>query len=165
MFTRINEKELSVEPFRLFDKDTMLITAGDASSFNTMQASWGGMGTLWEHSVLYLFVRNSRYTHEFLQKEGLFTCSFFPKEYRKDMLYLGNHSGRKEDKVSKTRLTPVELDGCMTFKEAGMVFVCQKAAGMDIKPEAMFLQEVLDLYQNKDYSTFYIGFVKAAYKG
>ena len=40
----------------LIGREWMLVTAGDASRFNTMTASWGGVGYLWNKPVV--FVRN-----------------------------------------------------------------------------------------------------------
>ena len=54
--------------FKLIGKDWMLITAGTSESFNTMTASWGGMGVLWDKKVSFVFVRPTRFTFEFLEK-------------------------------------------------------------------------------------------------
>jgi hypothetical protein len=57
-----------VQDNKLIGKDWMLITAGIRESFNTMTASWGGMGVLWDKKVCFAFVRPTRYTFEFLEK-------------------------------------------------------------------------------------------------
>ena len=77
----------------------MLITAGNLTKYNTMTASWGGFGILWNKPVCYVFVRPSRYTFEFMESNAGFTLSFFPKEYRKALNILGSKSGRDLDKV------------------------------------------------------------------
>ena len=38
----------------------MLITAGNSASWNTMTASWGGFGHLWNSDVVFAFVRPTR---------------------------------------------------------------------------------------------------------
>ena len=45
-FQEIQPGEITGNPFTLIGKDWMLVTAGDAGKFNTMTASWGGMGVL-----------------------------------------------------------------------------------------------------------------------
>ena len=51
----------------LIGREWMLVTAGDASRFNTMTASWGGVGYLWNKPVVFVFVRPERYTFEFIE--------------------------------------------------------------------------------------------------
>ena len=45
---------------------------------------------------------------------------------KKTLGYLGSHSGKNEDKIQATGLTPVFSDGTTYFKEANMVFICRK---------------------------------------
>ena len=52
----------------LIGREWMLVTAGDASRFNTMTASWGGVGYLWNKPVVFVFVRPERYTFEFIER-------------------------------------------------------------------------------------------------
>jgi hypothetical protein len=67
----------------LIGKQWMLITAGDENGFNTMTASWGGIGWLWNKPVAFIFIRPERYTHQFVEKSEYVTLSFLPEEYRK----------------------------------------------------------------------------------
>ena len=46
-FTKINIAEQTFNPFELISKQWMLISAGSANSWNTMTASWGGVGVIW----------------------------------------------------------------------------------------------------------------------
>jgi hypothetical protein len=39
--------KLNLNPFEMIGGSWMLITAGTEDSFNSMTASWGGMGFLW----------------------------------------------------------------------------------------------------------------------
>ena len=80
--------------FNLISKDWMLITAGDSTKFNTMTASWGGFGYIWNRPVAYIFIRESRYTHEFMDKGDKVTLSFFSEEYRDALKLCGSQSGR-----------------------------------------------------------------------
>ena len=80
--------------FTQFDKKWALLTAGNKDSFNTMTVSWGGMGTLWSKPVVTAYVRTSRYTHEFIDKEVYFTLSFYPEDYKPILVEMGSKSGR-----------------------------------------------------------------------
>lgn len=122
--------------FDLFDKQWALVTAGTSESFNTMTISWGGLGTLWNEPVATVYVRPSRYTHEFMEREPLFTVGFFGEEHRRELGLLGSRSGRDCDKVGMTGLTPdiIEVPQGRTvgFKEAELTLVCRKIFAQDI---------------------------------
>ena len=54
----IKPEEWKVNPFTAIGKEWMLITAGEKENCNTMTASWGGMGVIWEnHRLRYISVR------------------------------------------------------------------------------------------------------------
>jgi len=67
--------------FKLIGDDWMLVTSGNINSFNTMTASWGGMGVLWNKPVSYIFIRPTRYTYGFIEKSNTYTLSFFDRKY------------------------------------------------------------------------------------
>ena len=64
--------EFTTDIFSQFDKKWALLTAGDKENFNTMTVSWGGLGTIWGKPVATVYVRKSRYTHEFMEDNDYF---------------------------------------------------------------------------------------------
>ena len=46
-FQEINVREFSMKPFKMIGDQWMLVTAGDQIKYNTMTASWGGIGVMW----------------------------------------------------------------------------------------------------------------------
>lgn len=143
--------------FKLIGSDWMLITAGEKDSFNTMTASWGGMGVLWNKPVSYIFVRPTRYTYEFLEKNKSFSLSFFDETHRKALSVCGTKSGRDTDKVKEAGLTPVVSEnGIVHFDEAKLVLECSKIYYQDID-SSNFLDPVIEGFYNKDYHRMYIG--------
>ncbi len=150
--------KLSCEIFRLIDQEWMLVTAGTMKRWNTMTASWGGLGTLWNRPVAFCFVRPTRYTYGFMEKSRRFTLSFFSREYRKQLLFCGTKSGRDVDKAKATGLTPVAgAQGTVYFKQARMVFECRKLYFQDIQPDNVLDRSIHKLYPKKDYHRMYIG--------
>ncbi len=126
-FREIKPEQISENPFDLIGNQWALITAGEPGHFNTMTASWGGVGVLWSKPSAFVFIRPSRYTLEFLNKEEKFTISFYEEEkYRKALTLLGTKSGRDGDKVAEAGLTPAFDDGVPYFEEAKLVFFCEK---------------------------------------
>jgi len=111
----------------LIGRQWMLVTAGTKENFNTMTASWGGIGYLWNKPVAFVFIRPERYTHGFIEKSERLTLSFYPEQYRKALQICGTKSGREIDKPKETGLVPVELeDGVMTFEQARLTVVGRK---------------------------------------
>ena len=89
-FKEVNIKNFSFEPFKRIGDDWMLITAVDEQKYNTMTASWGGLGVLWNKNVTFSFVRPQRYTFEFLTKSAYYTLSFYDEKDRKALVTCGN---------------------------------------------------------------------------
>lgn len=126
---KFEEKEYKI--FDMFSKQWALVTAGDMKKFNTCTVSWGSLGTLWTRpgkngAIVTIYVHPSRYTREFLEKNDIFTVSFYSDEHRKALGYLGSHSGRNENKVQTSGMTPIVIDGGISFEEANLTFVCKK---------------------------------------
>ena len=162
---KIDIKDLQGNAVSMFDDKWCLITAGTKESYNTMTASWGAMGELWNKDVCFIFIRPQRYTLEFTEREEYFTLSFFGEEYKKALAFCGRNSGRDCDKAKETGLTPMEIDGSMSFEESETVVVCKKLFYQDIDP-AGFIEKGLDAanYPQKDYHRMYVGEVVACYK-
>lgn len=162
---KIHIKDLKESATSLFDDRWCLITAGTKEGYNTMTASWGAMGQLWGKAVSFIFIRPQRYTKEFVDKNDIFTLSFFPEEYKKALAFCGKYSGRDYDKAKETGLTPIEIDGSMSFEESNIIIVCKKIAQQGIDPKG-FIDSSIDSasYPDKDYHTMYVGEIIACYK-
>ncbi len=131
-------------PFGLIGQQWMLITAGNKESFNTMTASWGCLGWLWNKPVAFIFVRPERYTHDFLESGDFVTLSFFPESCRKALQICGTKSGRDCDKVKEAGLIPIALEsGAVTFEQASLTVECRKLFKSDMKKSDFIDKEVL----------------------
>lgn len=140
---KIDISELSFNPFAKIGKEWMLLTGGSIDNFNTMTASWGQMGVIWNKNVLTCYIRPNRYTYDFVERSECFTASFFGEEFRKALSFCGSHSGRDCDKMAETGLVPVELDGCTGFEQADMVMVCRKLYSYDLKEDGFLTDDGL----------------------
>lgn len=156
--TEIDVLDLNDSAFRLFAKDWFLLTAGPIDKFNTMTASWGGFGELWNKKVCFVVVRPQRYTYQFIEANDSFTLSFFEEAYRSTLKLCGTKSGREIDKMKGLDITPAEgSSDSVYFEEAKLVLECQKIYYQDLDP-TKFLDEVIhDSYPDKDYHRMYIG--------
>ena len=142
-----------------FNGGSMLITAEKGEKVNSMTASWGGVGYLWNKRVVFIFVRGSRYTREFLDESNEFSCSFLNhKEFRGALKYMGAVSGRDEDKIAGARLTINYDEGIPFIDEAGSVITAKVLYKQEFE-EGGFIDESLvdEFYKNGDYHIMYVG--------
>ena len=149
--------KFDTEIFSQFDKKWALLTAGNKDSFNTMTISWGGLGTIWNKPVATVYVRKSRYTHDFMDREDYFTVSFYPEEYKDILGILGSMSGRDMDKMSMTRLSPKETGGSVTFEQAEVTLLCRKLFVQELEVENIPEDIRKTLYADNDLHDMYIG--------
>ncbi|MCR5203253.1 MAG: flavin reductase [Lachnospiraceae bacterium] len=154
--------EFNTDIFKQFDKKWALLTAGKEDNFNTMTISWGGLGTLWNKPVATVYVRESRLTHEYMDKEEYFTVSFYPESLKEILSVMGSKSGRDIDKMNYEGLTKVKAGESVSFKEAEVTLVCKKLymGALDVSkmpedvqksayaagdPHDMYIGEVVDI--------------------
>lgn len=145
-------------PFTKIGKEWFLITAGDGEKVNTMTASWGGMGVLWGKNVVYIFVRDSRYTKEFLDKHDTFSLTFFNKDQKSALKYLGAVSGRDENKIENARMHVQMAENTPFLDEGTLAIICKKLSATKIEASD-FIDTTIDStwYTTQDYHTMYVG--------
>ena len=166
----VDIKTLALDPIQLIGGDWMLLTAGTQErGWNTMTCSWGHLGTIWgsNHGMptSVCYVRPQRYTKQFIDRAEIYTLSFFDGR-KKELAYLGSHSGRDGDKVAAAGLTPVFDGECTYFAEAKLVLVCRKLYRQSMTPDC-FVDGSLDgkWYPQRDYHDMYIAEIVEAYRG
>lgn len=147
-----------LDPFTTIGKEMLLLSAGTPDSFNTMTASWGTMGVLWNKNVLCAVIRPQRYTYEFFEREPYFTATVLQDGMADAYRICGTKSGRDCDKVAQAGLTPYFEGNAVTFREAKLALVCRKIYVQDLDP-AGFIDPAIDSrnYPTKDYHRLYCG--------
>jgi len=157
-FKSVKASELAVNPFTKIGKEWLLITGNRGEETNTMTASWGGLGVLWNRDVATVYIRPQRYTKEFIDASEYFTLSFFAEEYRKELNFLGKVSGRDTDKMKETGLTIIDAPhGTKSYQEASLVLVLKKMYRGKIDLENFIDPSIEKFYPEKDYHEVYIG--------
>lgn len=174
----IKLQDLKLNPFDLIGKGWMIISAGNTKSFNMMTASWGHLGALWGHGLdgkptAEIFVRPTRYTNKFIKKNKYFVLSFFNhNKYKKDLLYIGSHSGKNGNKLKHTQLHVEFKDNLPCFKEASLTLICKKIYVGKIKKAGFVDKRIIDefyneksptLYNKPDWHDVYVGEIVKAY--
>lgn len=107
--------------------------------------------------VATVYVRRSRYTHEFLDKEDYFTVSFYQDSCKKVLGVLGSKSGRNMDKIHDSGLTPKTVGESVSFEEAEVTFVCRKLFVQELGMENIPGDIREAFYADGDVHDMYIG--------
>ena len=156
-FQKLTPQSLTANPFTLIGEEWMLITAEADGRCNTMTASWGGIGVLWNRPVAFAFIRPQRYTYALLEQADTFSLSFLPEAYRPALQHCGTHSGREEDKFAATGLSVFSEKGTPCIAEAKLVLVCRKLHTVDFRPEQFVDTSLLSHYAAGDFHRQYVG--------
>ena len=161
---QIEANTLTFNPFEKLSKQWALVSAGSLDKFNMMTVSWGAVGVIWGKPSATVYIRQTRYTKEFVDQNDTFVLTFLKDGHRDALNVLGSKSGRDMDKMRASGLTPAVVDGGVTFEEAELVLVCRKCFAQLLPPDNFTDPSILDrCYADKDYHTMYIGEIVAAY--
>ena len=153
---KVEVKELSENFFEAIGKEWMLVTAGNKEAFNTMTASWGGIGWLWNKPVAFVFVRPERYTYEFIEKGDFLTLSFLGEENKKIHAVCGSKSGREVDKVKEPGLKPLfTAQGNVLFEQARLSLECRKLYAGEIGPENFLDKNLIEKWYGGSHGGFH----------
>ena len=151
-----------------------ILSAGDKNHYNSMAIEWGSIGVSWKMPIFTVYVKDERYTYEFMQKTEYFTVSIINKKlFKKFANIYGTKSGRdiNKEEAAGTHIQFLD-DGGITFKEAEEVFVCrmlgkafiqdedsypglkafyerQKKYFKTMKPHGIFIGEIIGHYVRK----------------
>ena len=151
---------VSVQDFdSVFDKigkEWMLISATDGTHTNTMTASWGFCGFLWNKPVAVCLIRPQRHTFSIVENSDHLSLSFLGEEYRSALTYCGRNSGRDGDKFAASGLTCTATDSIPHPDEAHTVLLCRKLYADDLKKAAFLDPSLLSHYEKDDFHRFYI---------
>lgn len=149
---------VELNPFTKISEEWALVSAGNKNNYNTMTVSWGGLGVLWGKNVAFIFVRDSRYTKEFIDNGELFSISFLDEEYRAALKYCGAHSGRDCNKFEEAGLTPAFKLSVPYVDEASLLVLCRKMAAVPLTEDTFLDKSILPKwYAEGDFHTMYIG--------
>jgi flavin reductase (DIM6/NTAB) family NADH-FMN oxidoreductase RutF len=169
LFTSISHEEITDNVFKLVGKDYTVITAGNPSHYNSMIASWGGLGILFDRPATWCFLRSSRYTLELMRREQTYTMSYFDEVYRADIMLFGRKSGRDTDKMKESKLSSVQTPaGNMTYREARLVIECKLVEVTTVSPDDFLTEEgrkfIIDAHaETNDYHKTVIGEITAVW--
>ncbi|MCI5612682.1 MAG: flavin reductase family protein [Roseburia sp.] len=148
---------LEFNPFTKIGKEWALVTTNADTKDNTMTISWGGAGVMWGKNVVYVFIRDTRYTKEFIDKNEFFSISFLDETYRQALNYCGAHSGRDEDKIANAGLNSNHKMDIPFIDESNLVLLCHKLSATRITEDSFLSPDIKEKwYPDDNMHTMYI---------
>lgn len=155
--------EINVNPFELFKKGNILLTAGDLNNRNSMTIGWGTIGYLFRKNVVIIYVKESRYTKHLMDESEYFSISFLSDKYKKELAIMGTKSGKDIDKYKETNLHLVyDIDKKVSYiKESYLVFKLKKISDLKFDYDHIYDQDIVKNYysgsEENNFHTMYIG--------
>ncbi len=149
--------------FRFGGDTWALLTAQKDDKVNTMTVSWGGLTYVWDKTCVVVYVRESRYTKEFIDASKKFSLSFLNRpEYKSLRKYLGSVSGRDEDKITNARLNVNYFEDDIPFIDEADNVIIAKVLYRQKMEENCFVSGrlIADHYDKGDYHYMYIAEIK-----
>ena len=146
IFKPIAPTEITDNVFTLVGEVFPVVTVGDATDYNSMTASGGGLVLMFRKPATLLLFPRKRYTLELIEQKKTYTLSYFPDEFRPQVMLLGTKSGRDSDKMREVDLTAVALpSGNMSFAEARLIIECDLLQiTTPTFPDDFFAQDAID---------------------
>lgn len=150
---------LEFNPFTKIGKEWAAIVTEVDGKANAMTASWGSVGVLWGKNVANIFIRESRYTKEMIDNSDTFSLCFFEDtKMHSTLSYLGQVSGRDEDKIAGARLHINHIKDVPIIDEAKFVLICRKLSATPITADQFIDPTIKNTwYKDNDMHTMYVG--------
>ena len=144
----------------------VLLTTKMDGKVNTMTIGWGHIGIEWGRPIFVAYVRESRYTKQYLEKTGEFTVNIPLGECDGKLLgFCGTKSGRDTDKIEAMGLTleageTVSVPG---IRQLPLTLECKVIYKQD-QPLSAIGEDIISRYYSQgDPHTAYYGQILNAY--
>ncbi len=139
---------------------------------NPMTIGWCQFGVVFGRPICTVMVRRSRYTHELIENNGVFTVSVpHPGAMREELAYCGSHSGRDGEKCKQLgmRTLPARAGGAEALSGCAMHFECRVVFKTESDLADMDPSILRRYYKGLpnaagDPHTFYFGEILASYR-
>lgn len=132
---------------------------------NTMTASWGFCGVMWNKPIIVAPVRPSRFTHDFIANTKQFSISVPTNEETTKLLaYFGTVSGRDINKYAQKNVTPIKCKSIDTYVMPNCLnFECKLIYVNNIIKERLGSDIVHAFYGDSSFHTMFYGEIIEAY--
>ena len=159
MKKEINAFDYAGEIFKALPKGILLVSEAE-DCVNAMTIGWATLGIEWGTQIFTVYVRESRFTRELLDRTGEFTiCAPYGEKYSKQVTktlgICGSRSGRDVDKLALAKVTPVEAEIVRppAIKEFPLTLEC-RAVFQKIQPAKEISRKFEKFYPANDDEKF-----------
>lgn len=131
----------------------VLVTVSDSKgNENVFTVAWTGTINS-DPAMVYISVRESRYSYEMIKDTGVFVINLTTKELAKATDYCGVRSGRNEDKFEKMKLTKIPATHVCApmIAESPINIECKVTKVEKLGSHTMFMAEVLAVHADEKY--------------
>lgn len=121
-----------------------MVTCSDGEHDNVFTVAWTGITNTIPPKT-YISVRPSRYSHELIEKSGVFAINLTTKELVRAADTCGVFTGRKVNKFEKCKLTtvPAQEINCPILESSPLVLECRVADKIPLGSHDMFLADIV----------------------
>jgi len=143
------------------------LTVKEGDRLNTMTIGWGSIGFIWQKPIMTVMVRDSRYTHDLIEKAEDFSVSVPASgDLKKPLAVAGSQSGRDIDKfaecqISARKATCIESP---VIGECGLIFECRLVFKQLMEPDKLDKPIRDKFYADNDFHVMYYGEILACYR-
>lgn len=155
---------LEWNPIKKLADEGVAVVAEANGKVNATSSHNGGVGYIWGKNVVYVFLRNTRYTKELLDMSEYFSACFFDMTDQNNgrlMKVLDQLSGRNEDKLAACRVEVAHAMNCPYIDDANFIILCRKIAAVPMTENTVLDPKILNLQYTErhldDFHTMYIG--------
>lgn len=142
----------------------LFVTCG-ISPHNVMSTHWGTVGTMWNRDIFVLPVRESKLSHEIIEKERSFAVNVPIKDMRDEIIMCDHLSGFVKDKFNALRLHPKKARHIPAYvlADCGLVLECKVLFAADMTKEQLDTALETEMYEHKDFHTTYFAEIVDCY--
>ncbi len=127
-----------------------LVTCRDGERDNVLTVAWTGIVNS-DPPKTYISVRPSRYSHDIIQKSGVFAVNLTTKELVRAADWCGVCTGAKVDKFERCRLSREEATeiNCPILADAPLALECRVTDVLHLGSHDMFLADIVAVDVNE----------------
>ena len=130
----------------------VMVGCGTPEKPNIITLAWAGT-VCSDPPMVSVSVRKERFSHDLIEKSGVFTVNLVNRALLRACDYCGVKSGLDTDKFADCHLTPAYGDetGAPMIEESPVSMECRVTQMLELGSHDMFLGEIVSVYADEKY--------------
>lgn len=136
----------------------IVVSAKSDDKVNSLTIGWGEIGYVWSIPTFTIYIRKNRFTTGLVLNSKKFTINVpLDNKYDKEIIYLGTHSGRSEDKLTKVGFhINVDDKEFVSIDELPLTIECEVLYSQ-LQNKKAIPNDILERYYPEDVDSFNCG--------